>query len=163
MKAKRPLEHIKEYLLDHKETLAVAESVTSGHVQAALSLADEATRFYQGGITTYNLGQKSRHLKIDPIHGELCNCVSEQIASGMAEHVCELFSSTWGIGITGYAAPVPELKVKTRHAYYAFAYKGKKTFSNKVIAPQMSIKKAQEYFVVALLKNFDRHVWTSKR
>lgn len=163
MNVKRPLEHIKQYMLKHKETLAVAESVTSGQLQAAFSLAEEATSFYQGGITAYNLGQKSRHLKIDPIQGEASNCVSEQITIEMAEHVCELFSSNWGIGITGYAAPVPELKIKTLHAYYAFSHNGRKVYSNKISAPKMSIRKAQQYFVTAVLKDFDKHVWALKR
>lgn len=163
MNVKRPLEHIKKFLLEHKQTLAVAESVTSGQLQAALSLAEDATLFYQGGITTYNLGQKARHLKIDPIQGELCNCVSEQIAIEMAVHVGELFSSSWGIGITGYAAPVPELKIKTLHSYYAFAYNGKDVYSKKIIAPKLSIQKAQQYFVEVLLKDFDKQLWASKQ
>jgi PncC family amidohydrolase len=163
MSAKHPLNHIKQYLLAHRETLAVAESVTSGQLQAALSLADEATRFYQGGITAYNLGQKSRHLKIDPIEGEACNCVSEQVALQMARHVCGLFSSNWGIGITGYAAPVPELKIKTLYAYYAFSHNGKKAYSKKITAPAMSIPKARQYFVTAILKDFDKYLWALKR
>lgn len=150
-------------MLEHKETLAVAESVTSGLLQAAFSLAEEATSFYQGGITAYNLGQKSRHLKIDPIYAEACNCVSERTAIEMANHVCELFSSTWGIGITGYAAPIPELGVKTLHAYFAFSYSGGKSYSKKIIAPNVSIQKAQQHFVAAVLKDFDKYVWASKR
>lgn len=89
MKVERPLERIKTYMLAHTETLAVAESVTSGCLQAALSLAEDATRFFQGGITAYNLGRKARHLKIDPIHAQEANCVSEKVAIEMAEQVCD--------------------------------------------------------------------------
>ncbi|HET9055072.1 MAG TPA: nicotinamide-nucleotide amidohydrolase family protein, partial [Cyclobacteriaceae bacterium] len=156
-------ERIKQYMLDHNESLAVAESVTSGQLQAALSLAEDATRFYQGGITAYNLGQKTKHLGIDPIHGEAYNCVSEQIAVSMAEQVCSLFSSGWGIGITGYAAPVPELKIKTLHVYYAFAHHGKKTYSKKITAPARQIIKAQQHFTAAVLNDFARYLWASKR
>lgn len=49
---------IKDLLADRKETLSVAESVTAGHLQAAFSSALEATKFFQGGITAYNAGQK---------------------------------------------------------------------------------------------------------
>lgn len=163
MNVKRPLDRIKEYLTGRQETLAVAESVTSGHLQVTFSLAQQATSFYQGGITAYNLGQKSRHLKIDPIHGEICNCVSEQIAVDMATHICGLFSSSWGIGITGYAAPVPELQIKTLHAYYAFAHKGENVYSRKITAPKMSVVKVQQYFVENVLKDFAKHIWNSKR
>ena len=57
----------------------MAESVTAGNIQAVFSLAADAMRFFQGGITTYNLGQKTKHLGIDPIHMAACNCVSENI------------------------------------------------------------------------------------
>src|SRR4051812_38795900 len=99
---------LKDALLAKQETISVAESVTSGLLQAAFSSAEKAMQIFQGGITTYNLGQKYRHLLVDPIHASACNCVSERVAQEMALHVCELFSSNWGIGITGYASPVPE-------------------------------------------------------
>jgi nicotinamide-nucleotide amidase len=99
---------IKSTLAERSETIAVAESVTGGLLQFALSAADGATDFFQGGITAYNLGQKSRHLHIEPIHAESCDCVSEKIAQQMALYVTELFQSNWGIAITGYATPTPQ-------------------------------------------------------
>ncbi|XZF12415.1 CinA family protein [Chitinophagaceae bacterium MMS25-I14] len=112
---------IKDALLDKHQTIAVAESVTSGHLQAALSLADNATLFFQGGITVYNLGQKARHLHIEPIAAEACNCVSPRIASQMARQVTDYFSSSIGIAITGYAAPVPEKDIHKLFAFYAIS------------------------------------------
>jgi len=38
---------IKQRLITRHQTVAVAESVTSGHLQAALSLAENARQFYQ--------------------------------------------------------------------------------------------------------------------
>ncbi|MEO5601480.1 MAG: nicotinamide-nucleotide amidohydrolase family protein [Cyclobacteriaceae bacterium] len=104
----KALEILKNYLVTRNQTISVAESVTSGHLQAALSLANQATAFFHGGITAYNLGQKARHLSVNPIHALGCNCVSEKVAEEMAINVRRLFSSDWSIGITGYAAPVPE-------------------------------------------------------
>ena len=101
------IEDIKNLLIRRGQTIAVAESLTSGHLQVALASAQNASKFFQGGITAYNLGQKARHLKIEPIHAENCNCVSEKVASQMALNVVDLFSTDWSIGITGYAAPVP--------------------------------------------------------
>jgi nicotinamide-nucleotide amidase len=119
------IEKIKDRLLAKRETIAVAESVTAGHLQAAISLAENASYFFQGGITAYNLGQKCRHLNIEPTQAELCNCVSQSIADAMARQVTNSFLSDWGIAITGYAAPVPELSVKQLFAYYAICYKNK--------------------------------------
>ena len=118
------LEKIHRLLVKRKETLAVAESVTSGLLQLALSQAECASEFYQGGITVYNLGQKYKHLQVEPIHAEMSNCVSEKVSAEMALHVCELFNSHWGIGITGYATPVPESGNKV-FAFYAIAHRGR--------------------------------------
>lgn len=114
---------IRSFMLSHGHTLAVAESVTSGHLQAALSLATEASNFFHGGITAYNLGQKARHLHINPIHATSCNSVSEFIADEMAVNALTFFSSDWAIGITGYASKVPDLGINDLFAYYAIAFR----------------------------------------
>jgi nicotinamide-nucleotide amidase len=87
------LEDIRHLLISRGETVAVTESVTAGHVQAALSLPKEASFYFQGGITAYNLGQKARHLNIDAGHAKACNCVSEETTCEMAAHVCDRFLS----------------------------------------------------------------------
>jgi hypothetical protein len=38
---------IRDFMLAHNHTIAVAESVTAGHLQAALSTADEASLFFR--------------------------------------------------------------------------------------------------------------------
>jgi nicotinamide-nucleotide amidase len=47
------IERVRRSLLKRKETIAVAESVTSGLLQAALAQAECASELYQGGITAY--------------------------------------------------------------------------------------------------------------
>src|SRR5215471_19316107 len=103
---------IGEHMIRRKETVAVAESVTAGQLQLLFSTLPNADEFFQGGITVYNLGQKTRQLNIDPIHAQSCNSVSEKIATDMATNVAKKFVSDWGIGVTGYASPVPELDIK---------------------------------------------------
>ena len=151
---KKSLNQIKSFMVKHRQTLAVAESVTAGNLQAAFSLADGATDFFQGGITTYNVGQKSLQLQIDPIYGLSCNCVSERIAVEMAQNVCKRFCCDWGISIVGYASPVPELKITTPFAYYAFARKCKPPYVRKIAVRKMSSEKVQKYYVDCLLQNF---------
>lgn len=115
----KKLEAIKDILIKNQYTLSVAESVTAGHLQAAFSAAEDARKYFQGGITVYNAGQKSRHLKVEPIYALESDSVSEQVAYQMALHVNDLFLSQIGIGITGYAAPVPEQGISKVFAYYA--------------------------------------------
>ena len=112
------IDKIRQYFIKHKKTIAVAESVTAGFLQAALASAEEASSFFEGGITTYNIDQKVRHLKIDREAGEACNCVSQEIADQMAKGALKLFECDWSIAVSGYATPVEESGFKL-YAYYS--------------------------------------------
>jgi nicotinamide-nucleotide amidase len=151
---KKLIDSIKDRLLKKEETLAVAESVTSGMLQLAFSQADNAIHFFQGGITAYNLGQKSRHLYIDPIRAERCNCVSEFTAQEMAENVCDTFTSDWGIGITGYASAVPESDNKL-FAWVAIVYRGELLELKKIIPEKDEPLHVQASFCREVLKMLD--------
>lgn len=147
------LGEIRKILMARHETVAVAESVTSGLVQAAFGSTPDSSSFYQGGITAYNLGQKCRHLLVEPIHAGDVNCVSEKVAATMAEQVCHMFSSHWGLGITGYAAPVPESGNKL-FAYYSVAYKGKHLVIKKIEAVRQDPFQLQLLYTKYLLIEF---------
>jgi nicotinamide-nucleotide amidase len=147
------IDPVADWMLKQQQTVAAAESVTSGLMQLALSSAPKAMRFYQGGITVYNLGQKSRHLSIDPIHALYTNCVSEKVAAEMALGVCKLFSSDWGIGITGFASPVPESENQV-YAYYAISNRDKIVASKHLTPPKDEPFAIQLLYVTDLLKEF---------
>jgi PncC family amidohydrolase len=145
------LEQIRQLLTRREETIAVAESVTAGFLQAALSQAEEASSFFQGGITVYNLGQKYRHLKVEPIHAQFTNCVSSKVAAKMAIEVCSLFGCQWGLAITGYATPVPESAHKI-FAFYAIAKNGKPVKQGKISGPKgKEAFEVQQYFLTKVL------------
>jgi PncC family amidohydrolase len=144
---------IKDLLLAQQQTVAVAESVTAGLLQFALSSADDAIHFYQGGITAYNLGQKARQLHIEPIHATACNCVDDQVAGEMATQVVRMFSSHWGISITGYATPVPE-SAHQLFAHYAIARGDKVMAAGKMEAKKMAAQEVQAYYVNTVLDAF---------
>lgn len=115
------IEELRRYFSESGLTVAVAESVTAGHLQAAFAAAADASEFFQGGVTVYNLGQKVRHLGIDPIKAERNNCVSQDVASQMALGVIEMFLSDVGIGITGFASTSREMKLDEVYAYFSIA------------------------------------------
>lgn len=154
---KKALEIIRKFLLANQETIAVAESVTSGFIQAAFSTAEEASQFYQGGITAYNLGQKYRHLRIEPIYALKCNCVSEKIAQDMALYVCDLFHSDWGVGITGYAAPVPESDNQL-YAYYAITHRNTTVLAGKISAEKDDSIKVQLFYTNKILTDLSNYI-----
>lgn len=149
----RVIDQIKNVLINRGETIAVAESLTSGHLQVALASAENASKFFQGGITAYNLGQKARHLNIEPIHAESCNCVSEQVALQMALNAATLFTSDWAIGITGYAAPLPECSVDQPFAYYAICFQNNVLRITKIDSDKGDPMQVQIFFVNQVLKD----------
>ena len=57
-------------------TLAVAESVTCGRLQARIGAISGASEFFLGGITAYTIAQKVRHLGVDRAQAEAVDAVS---------------------------------------------------------------------------------------
>jgi nicotinamide-nucleotide amidase len=149
---------VKNFLKKSKQTLSVAESVTSGHLQAALSLADGATEFFQGGITAYNITQKTKLLHVDHIHALRCNCVSDKISEQMALQCARLFSSDWAIGITGYATPIPELGIQDLFAHYAIAFQNRVVKTNKIHSAKKSALDVQIDYTEIVLKQFNEYL-----
>lgn len=148
-------------LITKRGTIAVAESVTSGLLQWALASATDAMKFYQGGITTYNIAQKFHHLRVDPIAAESCNAVSAKVAAEMAIGAIRLFGSQWGIGITGFATPVPESGGK-RYAFYAIAHQGR-IISARQLKPRATItKEVQLAYANAVLADLRRLLHSRK-
>jgi nicotinamide-nucleotide amidase len=86
-------------------TLAAAESMTCGRVQAAIGAVSGASAYFLGGITTYTLAQKVRQLGVDATAADRDNGVSADVAAQMAVGACRLFGSDLAVATTGYAEP----------------------------------------------------------
>jgi nicotinamide-nucleotide amidase len=148
------LKKIGKSLLASLETVAVAESVTSGLIQYGLASIPDASRFYQGGITAYNVAQKYKHLHVEPIHALATNCVSLQVAEEMSLHVCGMFNSDWGLAITGYATPTPE-SGNTMFAYYAIAYQNKIRRSGIIKPGKKDPAVLQFFYAIEVLRHLE--------
>lgn len=101
--------------------LAVAESLTSGGVQARIGAVSGASAFFRGGITTYTLEQKVAHLGVDQAEAAACNCVSEPVARQMARGCAAMFSARIALATTGYAEPWPDEGIEEPFAWWALA------------------------------------------
>jgi nicotinamide-nucleotide amidase len=145
------IDPVKDIVIGRKQTIAVAESATAGLLQAICSAATDASMFFQGGITAYNIGQKILHLGVEPIHAEQCNCVSGTVASQMALGVCSLFRSDWGIGITGYATPVPESGNEV-FAWCAIAFKGEIMAQEKIVPAASGFFPVQREYAIKTIE-----------
>jgi len=144
---------IKEVLTKQKETLSVAESVTAGHLQAAFSSAVEAAKFFQGGITAYNAGQKTKHLNIEPIAALEDDCVTEKVACEMALQANKMFISDYAIAITGYATKMPEKGLNDLFAFFAIAYKKDILLTKKITTNKERVD-AQIDYTTQVIKEF---------
>ena len=148
------INRIKEIINRKDETVAVAESVTSGHLQVAFSLAMEASQYFQGGITAYNIGQKTRHLNIEPTYAIEVNCVAEKVSADMAIEVSKKFISDYGVGITGYATIVPQCEKEGLFAYFCVSYKNEIVVSKKLTSKEEGNLKVQLDYTNQGLKIF---------
>ncbi len=105
-------------------TLAVAESLTCGLLQARIGSISGASGFFLGGITAYSAEEKARHLGVDRAEAKAVNSVSDRIAEQMAWGACELFGADVGVATTGYAEPSPEWGVAAPFAWWGLARRG---------------------------------------
>ncbi|MBN8860064.1 MAG: CinA family protein [Sphingobacteriales bacterium] len=142
---------IRAYMIAHTKTIAVAESVTSGLLQWYLSSIPDASKFFQGGITTYNVGQKYKHLQVEPLYAISVNCVSARVASEMARHCCCLFASRWSIAVTGYASAVPESGGEC-FAFYAIANEDEIVAEGKIIPTDNHPEHVQFFYAREILE-----------
>lgn len=129
----KTVDKISRVLQEKNLTVAVAESCTAGLITNAFSQADDATLILQGGITAYNLGQKAKHLNVNPVVAETCNSVSKEVAEKMALEIASAFNAEIGLAITGYAQPVAGLGIKSAYAFIAVAENGKVVLSKKIL------------------------------
>ena len=149
------IENIRQVLIANNESIAVAESVSSGLLQTALSTATEALKFFEGGITAYSIEQKCVHLNVNKAHATATNAVSDRVASEMALGVSKLFRTNWGIGVTGYATPVPESEFKL-FAFIAISHNNHVVFSKKLETGNHEPLSIQLFYVDEVLAAFSK-------
>jgi nicotinamide-nucleotide amidase len=136
-------------------TLAVAESLTCGRLQARIGAISGASEFFLGGVTAYSLEQKVRHLGIDPAMAEAVNGVSGPVAEQMAAGACTLFGADLGVATTGYAEPSARWNVAAPFAWWGLARRrpkgGFETRSGRVDCQGLARVDVQERVAAAAL------------
>ena len=141
-------------------TLAAAESLTCGRVQARVGEVSGASNFFLGGITAYSLDEKVWHLGVTRAAARRVNSVSANVAEEMARGVCRLFRSDLGVATTGYAEPSPADDVAAPFAWWAIAHaprggkdRGRfiRVWSGRVECPGASRVDAQQFVSDAVL------------
>jgi nicotinamide-nucleotide amidase len=87
------------------ETLSVAESCTGGALGQMLTSVAGSSRYFMGGIISYDNSIKISLLGVNPQDLVQQGAVSAVVAEQMADGVRKRLSTTWGLSITGIAGP----------------------------------------------------------
>ncbi len=137
-------------------TLAVAESLTCGGVQARIGAIPGASTFFLGGVTAYTLDEKVKLLGVDRRGAKRVNCVSESVALEMAAGACRLFGSDVGVATTGYAEPDAGRGVAEPMAWWAIVQRGPRgriagQWTGRVECPGATRTDAQAFVAEAVL------------
>ncbi|HLP25458.1 MAG TPA: nicotinamide-nucleotide amidohydrolase family protein, partial [Acidobacteriota bacterium] len=103
-------------------TVAVAESMTAGRVQALIASVSGSSEYFLGGITAYSLDEKVKLLGVNRTHARKCNCVSQQVAVEMAVGACQLFGADLALSTTGYAEASRKDGIKDPMAWWTLAH-----------------------------------------
>ncbi|MEB3328692.1 MAG: competence/damage-inducible protein A [Candidatus Sericytochromatia bacterium] len=97
-------------LLEAGQTVATAESCTGGLLASRLTDVPGSSRWMRGGVVAYMTDVKEAVLGVDPALIEAHGVVSEAVACALAEGARVTLGATWGIGVTGWAGPAPNLE-----------------------------------------------------
>ena len=92
-------------LLEQHKTLAFAESCTGGLASSLVTDIAGSSEYLVGSAVTYTNEAKHKLLCVQETTLTSYGAVSEQTACEMAQGVCKLFGSDFGVGITGNAGP----------------------------------------------------------
>ena len=143
---------IRKFCLDGNLKIAVAESATAGFIQLLLSNMNEASLFYNGGITTYTCELKQHLLHIPLDRCSKTNGVTPEIADNMAQNICILFRSEIGISLTGYASTIPEQGILEKFAFISICLEGELICSRKLTSDKISQLDVQMDFASQVIK-----------
>ncbi|MGB7567160.1 MAG: CinA family protein [Chitinivibrionales bacterium] len=92
-------------LLQHRLTLAVAESCTGGMLGAAITSIPGSSAYFKGGVIAYSNEIKEKVLGVPVSLLETKGAVSAEVAEAMAEGAIKLCGSSCGIAVSGIAGP----------------------------------------------------------
>ena len=127
-------------------TLAVAESLTCGQVQARIGAVSGASGYFLGGVTAYSLDEKVKLLGVNRAAAKRVDCVSQRVAVEMAAGVAKLFGADLALATTGYAEPNPAAGIREPMAWWALCHR-QHGGRSAVISGQVSVPGAARVMV----------------
>jgi nicotinamide-nucleotide amidase len=98
-------EVVAQHLIDHRDTIAAAESCTGGLLAERLTRIPGSSIYFLGGVVCYSNEMKTAWADVPPEMIATKGAVSGEVAIALAEGIRRHVGSTFGVGITGIAGP----------------------------------------------------------
>ncbi len=96
---------IGQILKERGQTIATAESCTSGLLSHKLTGVSGSSAYFMGGVVAYDNRIKEDILGVQRQTLLAYGAVSQQTAAEMAAGICKLFKVDYGLSTTGIAGP----------------------------------------------------------
>jgi len=104
--AATPLEEVvAQLLIEHRATIAAAESCTGGMLAERLTRIPGSSNYFLGGVVCYSNEMKTAWADVPPEMIAAKGAVSSEVAIALAEGIRRQVRSSLGVGITGIAGP----------------------------------------------------------
>jgi len=141
---------IAERLINHKITVATAESCTGGFIANRLTNISGSSGYFMQGVVTYSNQSKIERLQISPDTLDKYGAVSAETAIEMARNISQLAGTDIGLSTTGIAGPTGGtiqkpvgtvfigISVKGQEYIYRHLY-NRDRLSNKLYFSQMAL------------------------
>jgi nicotinamide-nucleotide amidase len=100
------------FLIQRKETLALAESCTGGLIAHLITNVPGASKMFKGGIVAYSNEAKEKFLQVRAVSLKQNGAVSREVAAEMAEGARKRFGADYAVAVTGIAGPTGGTKDK---------------------------------------------------
>lgn len=94
-----------QILIEHKLSIATAESCTGGMISAACTDLAGSSVWFERGFVTYSNAAKSDMLGVPVALIEQHGAVSEEVARAMAQGALANSLADWSVAVTGIAGP----------------------------------------------------------
>lgn len=98
-------EALKTWMIQHKKTLALAESCTGGKIAAQLTAIPGASNYFLGSLVTYSNSLKQKILHISEKNLNKHGSVSAETVKEMVTHLLQITEADFGIAVSGIAGP----------------------------------------------------------
>ncbi len=98
-------EQIAQKFIEKGKTITTAESCTGGRIASRLTVVSGASKFFRGGIVTYETATKNYVLGISEEIINTYSVVSPEITKEMAIKAKALFRTDYAVATTGNAGP----------------------------------------------------------